>query len=65
MLPGEGVLGLVDGDPTAPLRVGSCRVVVEPGVAADAVAVLDGGFVSMVGYAADVVVREALAVDPT
>jgi hypothetical protein len=65
MLPVEVVLGIVEGDHTATLRVGSGRVVVEPGVAADAVAVLDGGFVSMVGYAADVVVREALAVDPT
>ena len=64
MLPVEVVLGIVEGDHTATLRVRAGRVLVEPGVAADAVAVLDGGFVSMVGNAADVVVREALGVDP-
>ena len=62
-LPVEVVLGVVDGDHTATLRVGSGRVVVEPGIATDAIAVLDGGFVSMVGNAADVVVREALTDD--
>ena len=64
-LPVEVVLGVVEGDHTATLRVGSGRVVVEPGIAADAVAVLDGGFVSMVGNAADVVVREALTAELT
>ena len=64
-LPVEVALGIVEGDHTATLRFGSGRVVVEPGIAADAVAVLDGGLVSMAGNAADVVVREALTAEVT
>lgn len=63
VLPIDLVVGLVEGAYVATVRIGSGQVVVEPGIADDCLAVLDGGFVAMLSNAADAVVREALDPD--
>ncbi len=57
-LPMTIALGLIDGNRSATMRIGRGAVSVEPGIAPDAVAVLDGGLEPVITAVGDALLRE-------